>query len=669
MKFNKYTNGLVAIAMALAATACDEDSWNDKLDGFEVPPTYSATEIISYTLTDADYATIAGNSNNKALAEASNETELLAAIGKNLEFPSEEAARKYIPAFLANAYYALNNGSDVKVTYNLAGNQPAEVLAINSGISAYNVTDADYQQAWGSDDDYISAFAPATPAAENLPAILASALPDAKDGDYVAVNFREAATNPVFGSAEDAPVEVTLLDQALNQSFDDCTVENVNLAEGLDHVWYTSSYNGEGYVRASSFANKTTYAAESYLVTPLFNLADITDAVLTFNQEWNYFASVEAAQAETTVWAREKGGQWQKLDVPNKCEEVKFGWKESGDVSLAAFEGKEIQIGFRYFCDGTKAGTWDVNGILVKGMKGASKAPRRAPAAEVPSTPAVALYTLDGGKWKVPANTYVLQAADYTAMGSTYGNLTPEQATSYLPTWLDIKLPYAAADTKCFVVYRRYANKATNWYAAQYTKEADSWKVNTGATTDKFTRKDGSWNYNPSIEITLPRQKNGITLEYFNAAINWVFENVSKKMDPNATLTAPSAQQAAPFIDYRGNAEYYSGVSAYYGNIDLRASTALNNTPKGYTGYDNLSDEQIELLIKKRLCTETMLGAVAALNADARPAEGMEVTCTVTFDGYTGEDKMESIVYVVTGPGQFKYKSSTLVTDGQDKDW
>ena len=35
MKFNKYTNGLLCIAMAMAATACDEDSWNDKLDGFE----------------------------------------------------------------------------------------------------------------------------------------------------------------------------------------------------------------------------------------------------------------------------------------------------------------------------------------------------------------------------------------------------------------------------------------------------------------------------------------------------------------------------------------------------------------------------------------------------------------------------------------------------------
>lgn len=675
MKFNKYTYGLLSVAMALAAAACDEDSWNDKIDGFEVPPVYPTTQVITYTLTDADYATIAGNSANKDLAETDGETELLEAIGKGLEFPSEEAARKYIPAFLSSAYYYLNNGSDVKVTYNLAGNQPAEVLAINAGIKAYTVTDADYQQAWGSDDDYIAAFAPAATAANNIPGLLAAAYPDAQDGAYVAVNYREAAVNPVFGTATepDAPSDVVVLEQKLNQSFDDCTAENVSLAEGLDHVWFASSYNGVGYMRATAFdsKDKVTYAAEAYLVTPLFSLEGITDAVLTFSQEWNYFSSVEAAQKEATVWAREKGGEWKQLAVPNQCDQVKkFEWKESGDVSLAAFEGKEIQIGFRFLSDGIKCGTWDVRDIIVKGMKGAAaKVQSRAPLAEVSSAPVAAIYTLDGGKWKQPSDTYVLQTADYTAMGSTYGNLTPAQATSYLPTWLDTKLPYAGDEAKCYVVYRRYANKVTDWYAAQYTKADGTWTPNTGAITDKFTRKDGAWSYNPSIEITLPKQKTGVTFDYYTAAIEWVFENISKKLDPNATIKAPTAAEAAPFIDYRGNAEYYSGVSSFYGNIDLRASTALTNAPKDYEGYKGLSEEEVELLIKKRLCTETMLGAVTAMNPDARPAEGMEVTCTVTFDAYTGEDKMESIVYIVTGPGQFKYKSSTIVTDGDDKDW
>lgn len=59
---------LSAIASAIMLTACGENSWNDQLDGFTVPPVYTATETVNYTLTDADYKTISGLDANKALA-------------------------------------------------------------------------------------------------------------------------------------------------------------------------------------------------------------------------------------------------------------------------------------------------------------------------------------------------------------------------------------------------------------------------------------------------------------------------------------------------------------------------------------------------------------------------------------------------------------------------
>ncbi|MDE5752047.1 MAG: hypothetical protein K2H88_05350, partial [Duncaniella sp.] len=78
---SKYT--LLTAGLAVALTGCDENAWNDKLDGFEEPPTYSKVETVTYTLTAADYATIAKSSDNKALAEAAGEAEVeaLAAIG------------------------------------------------------------------------------------------------------------------------------------------------------------------------------------------------------------------------------------------------------------------------------------------------------------------------------------------------------------------------------------------------------------------------------------------------------------------------------------------------------------------------------------------------------------------------------------------------------------
>lgn len=59
---------LLAIGAMAALTGCDENAWNDHLDGFD--STFAPTEVktIEYTLTDADYAAIASNKQNKALA-------------------------------------------------------------------------------------------------------------------------------------------------------------------------------------------------------------------------------------------------------------------------------------------------------------------------------------------------------------------------------------------------------------------------------------------------------------------------------------------------------------------------------------------------------------------------------------------------------------------------
>ncbi len=58
------------LAGVLALTGCSENAWNDKLDGFKEPSVYDKTETVDYTLTAADYKTIASNSTNKQLAES-----------------------------------------------------------------------------------------------------------------------------------------------------------------------------------------------------------------------------------------------------------------------------------------------------------------------------------------------------------------------------------------------------------------------------------------------------------------------------------------------------------------------------------------------------------------------------------------------------------------------
>ena len=98
----------------LMLTACSENAWNDHLDGFEVPPVYGAVETVEYTLTSADYASIASNSTNKELAEEAGLTDALAAVATNNAFATDSEARMFIPALIGSSsfpYFTLNNGS------------------------------------------------------------------------------------------------------------------------------------------------------------------------------------------------------------------------------------------------------------------------------------------------------------------------------------------------------------------------------------------------------------------------------------------------------------------------------------------------------------------------------------------------------------------------------
>lgn len=90
----------------LALSSCDDNSWNDKLDGFEEPrPT--DVQTIEYTLTANDYKTLASNSVNKALAGDDN-AKALSAVGTQGYFTDVITPQAYIPALLKDPKFLIS---------------------------------------------------------------------------------------------------------------------------------------------------------------------------------------------------------------------------------------------------------------------------------------------------------------------------------------------------------------------------------------------------------------------------------------------------------------------------------------------------------------------------------------------------------------------------------
>lgn len=160
------------------------------------------------------------------------------------------------------------------------------------------------------------------------------------------------------------------------------TIDNESLEEGLTYVWAFDSQYG---MKASAYSGSAK-AAVSWLISPILNMS--IEAVLTFEHAGKYFVD---ATKDATLWVREVGGEWSQLTIPTYCDSWTF--VSSGEIDLAAYKGKKIQLGWRYESTAAGACTWEI-----KNVKVAAPAEPETPAdpetPEEPETPEVTLEAM-----------------------------------------------------------------------------------------------------------------------------------------------------------------------------------------------------------------------------------------------------------------------------------
>lgn len=665
-----------AVAAGAFLTGCSENSWNDKLDGFE-EPTLKQVESVKYTMTEADYATVAGLAANKTLAgdEFKN---ALAAVGTQHYFTPEIPASGYAPAFLSNSnfpYFALNNGSSVQLTYNEALEVPAEIAAIGAA-KQYTVSDEDYQNVWGSSDDYTPAFAPSHTAAASLPGVLKSNFPDAATGDYVIVNYMTSDVDPVFNETPEPPHDDFTLSNVIATVEKGSTYDINGIVTGVaTNGFILTDNSGSIFAYMGNDYDCTTYPIGTEIVANAnigsYNTGfQISGSASTFevkgkaaNVEYPApkvytVADLEATGARTDDAVAEYAQLTGKILISGNNINIDMGsetvmgsvYYATDELKAALQEGEEMTV-TGYVIAVAGKGKY-VNVVATK-VEAGKKAPRRmgpAKVVEVPSVNENAVYMFDGSKWTVPSNTLILNPADYTAMGQRYGNLSSTaKPEDYLPAYLRGKLPYAQADTEVFVVYKYYADGVTSYKCDLYLYDGEKWTPRPAYTeaTSQFVKIGGEWLFDPNVSITLPAEKgNTFSANVYQACVDWVYENIDKP------LGSTNIKSGIGYVTTYGNNEYYSGTSAYQNNVDLRASAARNQYAKGYEG---MSDEEVVALMKKRFCEEVMPGALTTLYPDAKPLEGMDVIYTITFGTYDGASATHVAKWKVVGPAKFEF--------------
>lgn len=165
----------------------------------------------------------------------------------------------------------------------------------------------------------------------------------------------------------DAKTLYTMLTDDLQALPEGWTLENTSLADGLSYVWSWKTYNEKGYLNASAYMNNAALASEAYAISPVLDLSGATGCSLSFEH---------AAKFQTTlrtlcgVVARVEGAkEWTALEGITWPEAGAWTFAGSGDISLAAFDGKKIQVAFKYASSAAGADTWEIKNVKINGTK------------------------------------------------------------------------------------------------------------------------------------------------------------------------------------------------------------------------------------------------------------------------------------------------------------
>ncbi len=151
---------------------------------------------------------------------------------------------------------------------------------------------------------------------------------------------------------------------------DDCGFTSI-YADGSFNPWSIDSTYG---LKASAFKSNKANASDAIMASPVIDLTNRVNSSVEFDHALNQFKlngtmleSVDGALAYVSVVAREEGAtEWTKLSNPVLPATYSWDYINSGVIDLSAFDGKKMQLGFRYISTEEIAGTWEIKNVQIK---------------------------------------------------------------------------------------------------------------------------------------------------------------------------------------------------------------------------------------------------------------------------------------------------------------
>ncbi|MDO4758392.1 MAG: hypothetical protein Q4A18_03925 [Rikenellaceae bacterium] len=359
-------------------------------------------------------------------------------------------------------------------------------------------------------------------------------------------------------------------------------------------------------------------------------------------------------------------GNYYNFNLDGATTAVGSIYGATDEVKSWLSDGQQCTI-YGYFVSISKqSGSPKFVNIIVTSVENVSAASEAAKTATVTSEKKYAYYKWNGTAFEA-ANIVAVQPADYTEMGNKYGSFTNPDQDKYLPKFLGKTNPYAMEGDVAYVAYRCYASGSTSWKVDEYINDGTVWNktIYFASKTDQFRKNEGVWAIDRTLELDYTG--NGAdTKAFYQYCVNWVYDNKDVPMGAPARDNAGvivstdivmiNGEKPAGnyWVSNYGNNEFYTGASAYYGNMDWRASACRGGFVAA--GMGDLTDEEIVAKLQENTA-EVFAAVLGYVYPEMTPADYKKVVIKVYA---YGPNVNYAYTFDVVETGTFQYAEGSM---------
>ena len=421
-----------------------------------------------------------------------------------------------------------------------------------------------------------------------------------------------------------------------------------------------SSYNCGFQIGTDGLTIEKTGTTEFTYPAALNITGAYADELLTtrVNDEYAYYAKMTGTVAVS--------GNYYNFNIDGAETAVGSIYGATDEVKSWLTDGLECTL-YGYFCSISKtAGAPKYVNIIVTSVEPAAGAAARTLAMKVNSEKRYAFYKFNGTSYET-ADILAVQPADYRSMGQSYDNFTNPAQDNYLPLFLRETRPYAQAGDKVYLGYICRANSVNSWRVDEYVFNGEWVKtIYFGEKQDQFRKAEGVWSIDRTLELDYTNTSSADTKAFYQYCVNWVYDFKDVPMGAPARdnageiistdiVTIDGAKPAGNYwVSNYGNNEFYTGASAYYGNVDWRPSAVKSGFAAA--GMGDLSDDEILAKLKENTAevyAEVLSYMYPEMTSDQYKKVVIKVYCY-------GPNKNYSFTFDVVEAGKFAYVADSI---------